>query len=452
MKFDVVIIGSGLAGLTCGIRLAEAGKSCAIISAGQSALHFSSGSMDLLSHLPDGREVLHPLTVLPELAKQAPAHPYSRIGEKNIASLVYQAENLLKKSGLKMKGSASQNHCRITPIGRRRMTWLSPACVPTCELERPLPWENVVVIGIEGFLDFQPKIVASALRRQGIKAQAQEIHLSCLDRLRDNPSEFRAVNIARLLDLPENLSLLAEEISQHSKGHDAIFLPACIGLESGDIIENLHMQVGKPIYLLPTLPPSLLGIRINQTMRDRFRQLGGIMMVGDKVNGVGMENNHITHVYSRNHGDIPLRASNVVLATGSFFNNGLKTEFNRVYEPLLDLDLLENPEYGQWTRQNVFAPQPYLKFGVQTDACLRPLKAGRVIENLYAAGAVLGGYDPLAEGCGAGVSVLSALFIAEQIIAEQAIVASPLSAQTVPEQIIPEKIAPKNIGSREITQ
>ncbi|MDX7989363.1 glycerol-3-phosphate dehydrogenase subunit GlpB [Xenorhabdus sp. 12] len=456
MKFDVVIIGSGLAGLTCGIRLAEAGKSCAIISAGQSALHFSSGSMDLLSHLPDGREVLHPLTALAELAKQAPAHPYSRIGGKNIASLVYQAENLLKKSGLKIKGSASQNHCRITPIGRQRMTWLSPACVPTCELERPLSWENVAVIGIEGFLDFQPKIVASALRRQGMKAQAQEIHLPCLDRLRDNPSEFRAVNIARILDLPEHLSLLAEEISLRSKGHDAIFLPACIGLESGDVIENLQMQVGKPIYLLPTLP-SLLGIRINQAMCDTFRQLGGIMMAGDRVNGVEMENNRIAHIYTRNHGDMPLRAANVVLATGSFFNNGLKTEFNRVYEPLLDLDLLENPEHGQWSRQNFFSPQPYLKFGVQTDASLRPQKAGSVIENLYAAGAVLGGYDPLAEGCGAGVSVLSALFVAEQIIAEQVMSKSLLSAQTlstqtVPEPIAPERIAPEKTESRGIRQ
>ncbi|KLU17595.1 hypothetical protein ABE79_17795 [Proteus mirabilis] len=71
MKFDVIIIGSGLAGLTAGIRLAEAGKSCAIISNGQSALHFSSGSLDLLTHLPDGSLVTQPKKALATLAELA---------------------------------------------------------------------------------------------------------------------------------------------------------------------------------------------------------------------------------------------------------------------------------------------------------------------------------------------------------------------------------------------
>lgn len=71
MKYDTLIIGGGLAGLVCGIRLQEAGQRCAILSAGQSALHFSSGSFDLLNRLPSGEEVIHPLDAISSLpAKQ----------------------------------------------------------------------------------------------------------------------------------------------------------------------------------------------------------------------------------------------------------------------------------------------------------------------------------------------------------------------------------------------
>ena len=82
MKFDTIIIGGGLAGLVCGIRLQEGGHKCAMVSTGQSALHFSSGSFDLLATLPDGTPVEHPLEAMSRL--ESP-HPYARIGADNIA-------------------------------------------------------------------------------------------------------------------------------------------------------------------------------------------------------------------------------------------------------------------------------------------------------------------------------------------------------------------------------
>lgn len=418
MKYDAVVMGGGLAGLICGIRLTQSGLSCAIVSAGQNALHFSSGSLDLLTHLPDGTQVEQPLSMLEALEQQAPSHPYSLIGAEKVAELAKLAQTTLQQAGLHLKGSCEENHYRITPLGHKRMTWLSPESVPTTALHQPMELGKIAVVGIEGFLDFQPQMVADELDRQGLEAEACYVHLPLLDRLRENPSEFRAINVARWLDRPENMAQIVEEIAPLVANADAVFMPACIGLDSEEPMLELQKRLGKPLFLLPTLPPSLLGIRLHEMLLRQFRRQGGIMMPGDKVTSVNFVGSRIESVQTRNHGNISLKAKHFVLATGSFFNNGLVAKFDQVYEPLMHLDLGEIGDRAKWTNKEFFASQPYMAFGVQTDGNLRGKKHGETIENLYVAGAVLSGFDPLTQGCGAGVSLVSGLYAANEIVNE----------------------------------
>ena len=418
MKYDTVIMGGGLAGLMCGIRLTQSGLSCAIVSAGQNALHFSSGSLDLLTHLPDGQLVENPLSMLEKLQAQAPSHPYSLIGANKVTELAHLAHTMLQQTGMRLKGSCEENHYRITPLGHKRMTWLSPESVPTVGLHQKMDANNVAVVGIEGFLDFQPQMVADELQREGLQASAHYVHLPLLDRLRENPSEFRAINVARWLDRPENMDQIVEEITPLVADADTIFMPACIGLDSEEPMLELQKRLGKSLFLLPTLPPSLLGIRLHNALLQQFRRQGGIVMPGDKVTSVNCVGSRIESIQTRNHGDISLKAKQFVLSTGSFFNNGLVAAFDRIYEPLMNLDLCEISERAKWTNKEFFASQPYMAFGVKTDNKLRAQREGEIIENLYVAGAVLGGFDPLTQGCGAGVSLISALHAANEIVKE----------------------------------
>ncbi len=91
------------------------------------------------------------------------------------------------------------------------------------------------LLWLERFLDFQPQMVADELQREG---SSHYVHLPLLDRLRENPSEFRAVNVARWLDRPENMAQMVAEISPLVTDAEAIFMPACIGLDSDEPYMN----------------------------------------------------------------------------------------------------------------------------------------------------------------------------------------------------------------------
>lgn len=418
MKFDTIIIGGGLSGLISGIYLSQRGQRCVIISSGQSALHFSSGSFDLLNNLPDGTSVQKPLDAISELVKQAPTHPYAKLGETKFKELAQQAEEFFKNAGISTQGDHEENHYRVTPMGTLKPTWLTLKNLLISENEKCLPIQHPGIFNITGFLDFYTRFIADEFLKMGAKCSIHSINFPALENLRKNPTEMRSVNIARVFDKQENIKELARILKAESGDCDSIILPAITGLNREDVVDYLRKEINKPIYLLPTLPPSVPGIHTQQKLRSVFQQNGGVFMLGDNVLRADIKGNRISQIYSFNHGDIPFVGQNFILATGSYFSQGLIASTEKIYEPIFDLDVTFTPNRTQWYNSDVFDTQPYQSFGIKTDSTFRCTREGKLFENLYAAGAILEGFNPLKEGCGAGVSILSAMYIAEQILSK----------------------------------
>ena len=414
MVFDAIIIGGGLAGLTCGIKLSQQNKKCLVISSGQSALHFSSGSFDLLNAL-DGHYIENPVQTLDQLIQENAQHPYAKIGKENFIKYTAQAKQQLIDADIPVIGDAHKNHYRITSMGSLKPTWLSVKDFAVSDSLDVLPWKKVSIFNITGFLDFHPNFIADELKTKGVASETYFIDLPELENLRRNPSELRATNISRVFDNKESLNSLAEIIKKGINDSEAIIFPACIGLQS-NTVEELSEMVGKPIYLIPTFPPSIAGIRSQQSLKRYFEKLGGVYMLGDMVMKITIDADKVTQVYTYNHSDIPFVGKNTVLATGDFFSKGLIASRTKVFEPIANLDVDFEPNRQDWYANNFFDDQNYQRFGVKTNKDFKVYKNGSLIDNMYAIGAVLSQFNAMEEGCGAGVSLLTALHVADEII------------------------------------
>lgn len=358
------------------------------------------------------------MDAISELVKQAPTHPYAKLGENKFKELARQAEEFLKNAGISTQGDHEENHYRVTPMGTLKPTWLTLKNLLISENEKCLPIQHPGLFNITGFLDFYTQFIADEFLKMGAKCSIHSINFPALENLRKNPTEMRSVNIARVFDKQENIKELARILKAESGDCDSIILPAITGLNREDVVDYLRKEINKPIYLLPTLPPSVPGIHTQQKLRSVFQQNGGVFMLGDNVLRADIKGNRISQIYSFNHGDIPFVGQNFILATGSYFSQGLIARTEKIYEPIFDLDVTFAPNRTQWYNSDVFDAQPYQSFGIKTDNMFRCTREGKIFENLYAAGAILEGFNPLKEGCGAGVSILSAMYIAEQILSK----------------------------------
>lgn len=425
MNYDCLIIGGGISALTCGIKCASSGLRTGIISGGMSALHFSSGSIDLYGYEDDRSIVYQPFEKIEEIIGKNPLHPYSRCGMETIREAALFFKDEVSRGGLELYNNEESNHFHVSTLGTVKPTYFSQRSVFNEEIKEAFRMRpKIALLSFAGFRDFFPKLAAANLQKSSLFRHLEivtgEVVLPIYTKTARNPHEFRSIDIARIFDSERYITNIAEQIKKASQGATFAGMPAFIGITNyNKIYRRLRELTGIFVYEIPTLPPSILGMRIDDALKRRFAELRGEFIAGDRVVGGEIIDGRLDHVHTENHGTTRLKARSYVLATGSFFSGGLISGFNAIRESVFNLKLFCRQERNQWYSQRFLSTSghPFLNYGVETDEELQPYtQEGKKVENLYCTGAVLAHYRPIVEGCGGGVAIATGYAAAKKII------------------------------------
>ncbi|HWO69353.1 MAG TPA: glycerol-3-phosphate dehydrogenase subunit GlpB [Actinomycetota bacterium] len=412
---DVVVIGAGVAGLTAAIRLAEAGLSVEVVAKGVGATHLTAATVDVLGYAP-GR-VDSPADALPAFVRDRPEHPYARLGPERIAEALDWFRG--RVAALGYGGDLRRNLLLPTALGVPRPTALAPETMAEGDLRGG---GRILVVGFRALKDLHPGLLAENLRRADVpggpvEARAVEVAPDL------GAADLNAVALARRMEEPEVRKEVLRELEPAVADAERVAFPAVLGLDDAPgIWAELRAALGRPVFEVPTLPPSVPGIRLFRALRAALRRAGGRLTMGAEVEGAETGGGRVAAVITRT-GSRAVRhgARWFVLATGGVGGGGVASDSTGAFrETVLGLPVRFLPEDGPPFLPGYLDAHPAARAGVAVDERMRPL--GRddapAFENVVAAGATIGGAEPWREKSGEGISIATGYAAAGTVLEE----------------------------------
>lgn len=460
---DLLVIGAGLTGLFAAYTAARAGLRVRVIAHGAGATHWHAGTIDLLGYVQNSEEAVADWTQA--LSELPPAHPYRLLGVDTIATALDAFQRLTVAAGLPyVRPGATMNlpapnapeepisqksdfdekvdndnlgrNCQlISPVGAPRPVYLAPTAQQAGNLEDDRP---LVIVGLQDMPDFYPDLIAENLQRQGHRARSVTVPLSRIIKRRDsNP-----LQVARLLDQPLAQTQFTQMVVDLDAAGERVGLPAVLGLNAhAALVTQLHeattnrsqqdtqssqnKQAGISVFEIPTLPPSVPGLRLDAALRAQLDRLGVRVEIGMEVCAFHASGRRIQWIETET-GSRPLRhtARNYLLATGGILGGGIYADrCGRVKETVFDLPLTAPQVRSHWLRPLFLDKRghPIFQAGVSVNHHFSPLdqSGAPFYDNLWAAGSILAHTDPIRERSREGIAIATGYAAANGVINSQ---------------------------------
>jgi len=410
LKSDLVVIGAGMAGMASALFAANRGLSTICVGITSQTV-FSSGLLDLMGIYPceEGTQWTDPWEGIHTLAGEMPLHPYARMKKEMIQAAFEEVFSFLALGGLPYRHHPNRNSKIITPVGTVKTTYGVPRTmwngVLALEEKRPS-----LILDFHGLRGFSARQIAATLQASWPDLRTQRIDFPA-----PNPvGEVYPEQMARSLEVPQNLHKLAGAILPHIKRAGAVGLPAVLGMyRSNEKMALLEKIIGVPVFEIPTMPPSIAGLRIKETFEEGLMNRGVTTFFQKKVLRANAERSgDLILGVGNSHVETTIQTKSAILATGRFLGQGLSADRKGIRETLFDLPVHQPAERGQWHRDGFLDRRghPINQSGVEIDDSFRPVspEGSPLFPRLFAAGSILAHHDWMRTKCGSGLSLATA--------------------------------------------
>jgi len=382
-EYDAIILGAGVAGLTAGTFLAGRGFKVALVTSGEPTACLSTGCIDVCSRDSN------PLTGINGLP---PAHPFHLVPEITIMESLNNFQAAMMDMGLPYTGVADENRVVLSALGTFKTSCLVPSTMKAAPQDAK---DSIHIITFAGLKDFYPSYVIS--RRKNTKFSVYDAGV------------VSTMGIASLFEEKEFLESFIAWLKDQNINEDKIAFPAVLGLESAaEIVQTIATRVGKPVFEIPTIPPSMPGRRLFNALKDYFRKKGGDIYWEWPVIGVEKSGKIIEAVMTASKGrPSSLNGKAFILATGSFVGGGLTAGRDSITENIFNLPVLAPGPRETWFENDYFSFNHGIgRAGIKVDSSLRP--EGSLWENIFVCGGILADTEILKNGCGHGLALATA--------------------------------------------
>ncbi|WP_416839723.1 glycerol-3-phosphate dehydrogenase subunit GlpB [Haloferax sp. DFSO52] len=415
---DVLVVGGGIAACTAALSAAETGARVRLLAHKKSTLRQASGLVDVLGYASGEGPFSDPYAGINSLPGD---HPYRVVGEDGICEGLRIFDDAV---GDAYQGGHTDSNALVATHGG--------AVKPTARYPKSVApglasaTGDMLLVGFEGLTDFDAPVAADHIEAGGVPFGVRGITVSFPRSFR---SDAKVTRFAKALDRDEEVtggtvrSVLADTVGDELDDEARVGFPAMLGDDHDEEVrDELTDRLGVPVFEVPTGPPSLLGLKLEDMLFDALDEAGVRISSGNPAVDFEASDGRIeTVLVDQKSRMTPYQADQIVLATGGLVGKGLDSDREHVTEPVFGCHVPHPADRYEWSAPEAFGNHAFARFGVVPDDELRPTAEGGNphFENLRAAGGVVGGADVAREKSASGVSLATGA-VAGRLAGEEA--------------------------------